>query len=290
MEKKNADQIFAEKIITMLEAGTAPWVRGWEVGEALTHMPHNPLTKAIYKGANIVRLWIASEEKGYEDPRWMTFKQAAEKGWSVKKGEKSTMISFYSPKVKEVEHDGETETKMYFMHKTFCVFNAAQVEGVDPLVRDDMRHEWEPQQAGEMILDGSGANIVYEGFQPAYLPGQDKIRLPERSLFKSAEYFYSAAIHELAHWTGAKHRLNRDFSTSRGTAEYAREELRAEIASWMIACETGIPHDPSEHASYIGHWIEAIKKDHREIFRACADAEKIKDYLMDMGRQITTAM
>lgn len=280
---KNADQIFAEKIITMLEEGTAPWVRGWETGEAMTDMPHNPLTKAIYRGANIIRLWIASQEKGYADPRWMTFKQASEKGWSVKKGEKSTMISFYSPKIHTEEKDGEIESKTYFLHKTFCVFNAEQVEGVDPLVREDHRHEWQPQEAGELILDGSGANIVYEGFQPAYIPSQDKIRLPERSLFKSAEYFYSAAIHELAHWTGAKHRLNREFGRTR--EEYAREELRAEIASWMVACETGMPHDPGEHASYIGYWIEAIRKDYREIFRACADAEKIKTYLMDMGRK-----
>jgi antirestriction protein ArdC len=42
---------------------------------------------------------------------------------------------------------------------------------------------------------------------------------------------------------------------------YSREELAAEIGSWLLALETGIPHDPSQHTAYIASWLEALKKD-----------------------------
>ena len=83
------------------------------------------------------------------------------------------------------------------------------------------------------------------------------------------------------HATGHPSRLNRpDLGTPFGSEAYAREELRAEIASLMIADKLGIGHDPGQHAAYVGSWIKALQQDPREIFRAAADAEKISGYLM----------
>ena len=83
------------------------------------------------------------------------------------------------------------------------------------------------------------------------------------------------------HATGHPSRLNRpDLGTPFGSEAYAREELRAEIASLMIADKLGIGHDPGQHAAYVGSWIKALQQEPREIFRAAADAEKISGYLM----------
>lgn len=60
-----------------------------------------------------------------------------------------------------------------------------------------------------------------------------------------------------------------------GSEGYAREELRAEIASLMLGEQLGIGHDPGQHAAYIESWIRVLEKDPREVFRAAADAEKI---------------
>ena len=87
-------------------------------------------------------------------------------------------------------------------------------------------------------------------------------------------------LHELSHWSGGLHRLNRDLSESYGSAEYTQEELRAELASVLIGAEMGLPCDIQNHASYIKVWIEVLKHDKRGIFRAASDAQKIADYLL----------
>jgi hypothetical protein len=78
-------------------------------------------------------------------------------------------------------------------------------------------------------------------------------------------------LHELAHWTGAKHRLNRLTDNQPfGSPEYAEEEIRADLSSLYLAAELGIPYDPKDQASYIHHWIQVLKNDKNEVFRAAA--------------------
>lgn len=74
-------------------------------------------------------------------------------------------------------------------------------------------------------------------------------------------------------------------SKSFGDDSNAKEELRAEIGSLMLAAEQGIPHDPSQHAAYVALWIEALKNDKNEIFRAAADASKACDFLLERERE-----
>jgi len=56
-------------------------------------------------------------------------------------------------------------------------------------------------------------------------------------------------VHELGHWTGHETRLNRDLRNTFGSGEYAREELRAELASYFTYSQLGLAHDPGQHAS-----------------------------------------
>jgi antirestriction protein ArdC len=78
-------------------------------------------------------------------------------------------------------------------------------------------------------------------------------------------------LHELAHWTGAKHRLDRtDEKGPFGSPEYAKEEIRADLASLFLSAELGIPYDPSDQAAYIRNWIQALKNDKNEVFRAAS--------------------
>ena len=65
---------------------------------------------------------------------------------------------------------------------------------------------------------------------------------------------------------------------------YAREELRAELASVFLAAERGIPHDPEQHASYVNSWIGTLKRDKNEIFRAAHDASKATDFILALER------
>jgi phage/plasmid primase-like uncharacterized protein len=138
---------------------------------------------------------------------------------------------------------------------------------------------------GESILAASGAEIKHDQSDRAFYRGRtDTIHMPPRENFEDAEKYYGTALHELGHWTKHPERLNREGGPF-GSAQYAREELRAEIASWMLAQDTGIPHDPGQHAAYVQSWIEAVKEDPFEIQRACRDAEQIRDYLLGLERK-----
>ena len=113
-----------------------------------------------------------------------------------------------------------------------------------------------------------------------YSPGTDHIQLPPKECFIDEPHYYSTALHELAHWTGAEHRLNRlSKHAPFGSPDYAKEEIRADLSSLFMSAELGIPYDPKDQAAYIQNWIQVLKNDKNEVFRAAADASKACDYL-----------
>lgn len=293
-EKKTADQQFAEEIIRQLEAGTAPWVRPWDFCEAYRDTPFNAISKAEYRGANILRLFMSAAKHGFSDSRWMTYRQAKERGWYVREGEHGTAINFFKVYDRDQENEnGEEEKVRHMAIKTYVVFNAQQIEGIESVRTSLPELRWEPIEIGDRIIANSRARIFHDGGNRAFYDFmKDEIHLPEREAFRTAAGYYSTALHELAHWTGNVGRCDRKMASSFGTQAYAREELRAEIGSWMLAVHTGLPFDPAEHTNYIGNWIKTLKEDYREIFRACQDAQRIVDFLMQgivLGQEAETA-
>ena len=101
----------------------------------------------------------------------------------------------------------------------------------------------------------------------------------------SEEMFLSSLWHEMAHSTGHESRLNRQIKNGFGTELYAKEELRAEIASLMMCSKLGIEAGEmnENHIAYIDSWIKDIKDKPSEIFKACADAEKICEWLFEQA-------
>lgn len=108
----------------------------------------------------------------------------------------------------------------------------------------------------------------------------DEIRLPERYLFADAANFYATGLHELVHWSGGKKRLNREMKGKFGSADYAEEELVAELGSAFLMADLGIAREV-QHESYIASWLKAVKNDKRYVFKAASAASKARRYLMD---------
>ncbi|OKP00834.1 zincin-like metallopeptidase domain-containing protein [Xenorhabdus eapokensis] len=289
MKQDYAENVTA-RIIAQLEQGTAPWQRPWKPGELL--LPYNPTTGKKYRGMNT--LWLHMQ--GYGDPRWMTYKQAAGEGAQVRKGEKGTHIVYwkFNEEKKVVDEHGrpildpetgkqKTITVLLERPRSFTavVFNAAQIDGLPSFDALPVRPEPERHMLAETILLNSGAKIQHDpGDRAFYRPISDSITLPARNQFPTADNYYATALHELGHWTGHPSRLARDLTHPFGSEGYAREELRAEIASLMLGERLNIGHDFGQHAAYVGSWIKILKEDPREIFRAAADAERISDYIM----------
>ncbi|HRK11127.1 MAG TPA: zincin-like metallopeptidase domain-containing protein [Thauera sp.] len=287
--KKPFHEVVAEKLIEQLKAGTAPWQRPWEPGEPNAYLPMNPTTGKRYKGINAIHLMA----QGRSDGRWMTYKQAAAVGAQVRKGEKGTPVQYwkFSEEQNKVDESGRPvlnakgepvkETVQLERPRVFfaTVFNAEQIDGLPPIQKKEQT--WSAVERAEHILKASGASITHApGDRAFYRPATDSIHLPDRGQFPTADNYYATALHELGHWTGHPSRLDRDLAHPFGSEGYAKEELRAEIASMIVGDELGIGHDPGQHAAYVGSWIKALQDEPLEVFRAAADAEKIHDYVL----------
>ena len=294
-DKKPFHETVAEKLIEQLKQGTAPWQKPWEPGEANSNMPFNPITGNRYKGINALQLM--SEDR--EDQRWMTYKQAASVDAQVRKGEKGTPIQYWKFTEEQNKTDaagkpildarGEPvkETVKLERPRVFfaTVFNAEQIDGL-PQLQPRQEQTWNAVDRAEKILQASGATIKHgEADRAFYRPGTDSIHLPDKDQFPTADNYYATALHELGHWTGHESRLDRDLVHPFGSEGYAKEELRAEIASMILGDQLGIGHDPEQHAAYVGSWIKALQDDPLEIFRAAADAEKIQDYVLSLEQK-----
>lgn len=104
--------------------------------------------------------------------------------------------------------------------------------------------------------------------------------MPARERFLSEVHLYSTVLHELGHWTGAEHRLNRDLSGRFGTETYAMEELVAELSAAFVCADLDVEHDPRENtATYLESWLKVLKQDKRAIVTAAAKAQTVSDYL-----------
>lgn len=171
------------------------------------------------------------------------------------------------------------------------VFNAAQVDGFEPPA---------PPASAEITLNenctsfvqATGADIEHGHPMACYSVTHDKIKMPKPELFRdtktatATENYFSVLLHELTHFTGAKHRLNRIEHKKYGDSAYAFEELIAELGAAMLCATLGVTPAPrDDHAQYIKNWLKALNDDKRFIFSAASQAQKAVDFLYSLQPQ-----
>ena len=292
--KKAFHEQVAENLIEQLKKGVAPWQKPWEPGDLLAVLPVNPTTGKRYRGINSLNLM----SRAHTDPRWLTYKQAMSLGAQVRKGEKSTLVQYWKFTEEYIKKDnsgnpvlngeGQPIKEQIRLERPrvfyASVFNAEQMDNLPKL--SIKAPDWDPLERAEHILQASNAVIRHgEADRAFYRPSTDSIHLPHKHQFSTPDRYYATVLHELGHWTGHELRLNRDLAHPFGSEGYAKEELRAEIASMLLSGELGIGHDPGQHVAYVSSWIKALQEDPTEIFRAAADAEKIQDYVLALSQQ-----
>ena len=284
--KKDVYTRVTNRIIADLEKGVRSWLKPWSAahpaGSITRPLRHNGTP---YRGVNVVLLWGEAQEKGYSAPIWMTYKQASELGGQVRKGEHGSLV-VYANRITRTETNAkgeDTEREIPFM-KGYTVFCVEQIDGlplhyypqpVDPLPLSQRI------EGAENFMAATGATIRYGGDRAYYAPGLDVVQLPPFAAFRDAESFYATACHELCHWSGAKHRLDRSFNAKRfGDHGYAREELVAELGAAFLCADLGItPEIRDDHAAYLSHWLKVLREDKRAIFSAAAHAQRAADFL-----------
>lgn len=289
----------AQSFLSSLKEDKIPWRKEWS---SLPGRSFNAVTQTPYRGTNLFWLFCQQQEKGYQDPRWCTFNQAKKKGWNVKKGEKGTKVEFWSLYDKETKKKlTQTEAmdlrdqlspeeylqRVKPISSVYTVFNGEQIEGIPAI--DIEKYTWDAQELLEkrdVLFANMKVNFVEQGWEAYYSPDRDLISLPEVNNFENEYAYFSTLLHEAAHATGHSSRLDREFGIKFSDI-YAKEELRAEIASAFTSQVLGIDSMNQEHMenhkAYVQSWIDVLKNNPDELFAAIKDAEKISDYLIEKG-------
>lgn len=288
----------AQMFIAALEEQQLSWKQGWQgIG---FKAPVNFANGTRYKGINRLYLSLCMMKYGWSDYRFMTFNQIKSKGWRFRAGAKGCKVEYWMPfdfKKKKVitwteyhellekaqEEKNTEDIKVGMVAKYYNVFNGMFIDGISPLDSVIVNENVKSDEIIEKISAGLGVKIINDGGNKAYYsPSEDRIHLPLVTSFYSDYDYNSTALHELAHSTGAKQRLNRNLTGGFGSESYAKEELVAEITSSFMGIYLqgeGQKSDFNNHVAYVQGWIQSIKEKPSTLFEAIKLAEKATQYM-----------
>lgn len=284
--KPDVYQTVTNAIVEAIESGqtTEKFIMPWN---GVSSLPVNASTQKVYRGINIPMLWMAQMENNYQSGFWGTYKQWKQLGAQVRKGERGTSIVFWKVADVEPEDDNQdAETRMFA--RWSILFNADQVNGYE-IPYQETQGDVQIIDAANAFIAATDATIRNGGSRAYYHRSDDYIALPEIDSFHdtptmtATEAYYATALHELTHWTGAPHRLDRTKGKRFGDVDYAFEELIAELGAAMLCAMLGITSSTRpDHAHYIDGWLKALKNDKQFIFSAASQAQKAADYLYSL--------
>ena len=277
-----------DKIVAAIEAGAGEFVMPWHVSAA-TGRPLNALTSRAYRGVNVVALWAEAFVSGYGTGWWASYRQWEQLGAQVRRGERGTVIVFYNRLNTAPTDELDESDRFRLVARASRVFNLDQVSGWQP-PEPPVVPVIEALVEVEAFIAATGAVVVHGGSDACYRRTEDRIDMPALERFRgsptssASEAYYGTLLHELTHWSGATHRLNRTFGNRFGDNDYAVEELVAEIGAAFLCADLGIANEPRpDHAAYIASWLEVLNQDRRAVFTAAAKANEAAAYLQALG-------
>jgi len=293
-------QELVDKIIAKMEEAVE-YEKPWFTSN--NEFPYNPSTGTRYRGINVLSLMSAD----FNDPRFYTFNnikdlaKELELPLHIKKGSegipvfKAVQVPIGGKDSKDSTNEdpeASKDSKMIWRYTVASyVFNASQIEGL-PALSTERTTVHEPIKAAEQVVEAmksTGLTLSHGNDGKAYYrPSTDSISLPHPEQFKSSELYYRTLLHEVAHATGGESRLNRDQQNTFGSKAYAKEELIAELTSYFMGNEIGLPYDSKtheNHAAYLKSWIECLKEDKTFLFKAASAANRATDYQLDLTQE-----
>ncbi len=324
-EQKALD-LFSEMMISKIESLRSKdgWKKPWFTEGAL-QWPKN-LNGREYNGMNAFLLLLHCEKEGYKIPRFCTFDRIqqfnkpgsrdkdAKPRVSVLKGEHSfpVMLTTFTVVDKETkEHikwedykllsqEQREKYNVYPKLQTYHVFNVAQtnLKEVRPELWEKLEQEYSMpkvdrseafEPVDRMITDNRWICPIKPmyGDSAYYSISKNEIVVPEKGQFKDGESFYSNLFHEMGHSTGAENQLDRLKPTTFGSAEYAREELVAELTAALTAQRYGMSkHLKDDTAAYLKAWLDSLKESPQYIKTVLLDVKKASSMLTQRIDQI----
>ena len=278
-----------DSIAAAIAAGAGTFVMPWHGAGAGITRPENAHTRMAYHGINILALWAQAYLSDYPSGYWASYKQWQLLGAQVRKGEHGATIVFYK-KLDRDDDDTEAEgaPSPRLIARASRVFNAAQVDGWHPPRPPAVANPAETQASVAAFVGATRAQVVHGASGARYDVVRNLIALPAPEQFigtptsTPSEAYQATLLHELVHWTGSSHRLDRGFGDP-SMAARAREELVAEIGAAFLCADLGVTNEPRpDHAAYVAHWLEMLANDARALFAASRLATQAATYLHDL--------
>ena len=324
-EQKALD-LFSEMMISKIESLRSKdgWKKPWFT-EGVLQWPKN-LNGREYNGMNAMMLLLHCEKEGYKIPRFCTFDRIqqfnkpgsrdkeAKPRVSVLKGEHSfpVMLTTFTVVDKETKErikwedykllsqEQREKYNVYPKLQTYHVFNVAQtnLKEVRPELWEKLEQEYSMpkvdrseafEPVDRMITDNRWICPIKPmyGDSAYYSISKNEIVVPEKGQFKDGESFYSNLFHEMGHSTGAENQLDRLKPTTFGSAEYAREELVAELTAALTAQRYGMSkHLKDDTAAYLKAWLDSLKESPQYIKTVLLDVKKASSMLTQRIDQI----
>jgi antirestriction protein ArdC len=281
-----------ERIISEIKTKIMETVESGDLSEASTKqwlpslpMPVNAITGRPYASLlNALNLVFTANSKEFISNRWLTFKQAKEKGISVRKGEKgSVVVGWFKAKPKT---DNPKE-RISLYPKCFTVFNEEQLtellpgHNIGPAVL--LEATAAIKTVGE-VFDQIGVTRIEDPNQNYYSPRLDQVAITPISHFINEGAAIGTILHELSHASGHSSRLDRgieipvNMKTPEGLRSYGIEEGVAECTSWLVSMYLGFPHQPSHSSAYVVVWLG---KNIGELDNVLLEAQKSSKFLIN---------
>jgi antirestriction protein ArdC len=306
-------------INTIKKVGHLPWQKKW-TGAGAGGGAKNYVSKKEYTGANfLLNFDIEIDENGegflvpkkFIQPYYLTFNQIKDAKASLKKGSKAHRVIYYTMifdfdngslkfktsdklkfdefvKSKQLTKD---DLKRYLAKipvlKYYNVFLADDCTGLIFTEEKPTGKVVNPIEEAQKLIDGykDAPKYTFVGDKAYYQPSNDVVNMPKIDAFENEASYYCTYFHEIVHSTGAKKRLNRDFSGAFGSKNYAYEELIAELGAVFMCSEAGILfHTVENSAKYLSSWnkrlISALQDDNRFFLKASAQSKKAVNYIL----------
>jgi len=270
--------IVTGQILKQLECGIVPWRKPWRA-----EPPCNLVSGKDYRGINLFLL----ASQGYGSRYWLSFNQASKLGGHVRKGEKSSIVTFWNIGEEKTVRgaDGNEHKSKPFLLRFYRVFNLEQTEGIaDKLGLGNASPRVPSIEQCEAVVKGMlNPPAIQQDARAWYRPSTDTVGMPSKSLFNSSEEYYSTLFHELTHSTGHASRVGREGIediAAFGSESYSREELIAEMGAAMLCGVTGIsPATIPNSAAYLQGWIDRLRGDCKLLVSAASQAQKAAHYI-----------
>jgi antirestriction protein ArdC len=285
LSRSSVYEAVTAQIVAAIESGAGIATMPWHSGIVPMTVPINAATEMPYHGVNIVSLWAQAATRRYITGYWASYHQWRKLGAQVRGGERGSLIIFYKKLEADEPNEGEDNDAPRFVIRSSHVFNAEQVDGWElPQLKRQSQVETNAQI--EAFVQATKAEVRHGAITACYRRKLDYIDMPAPEQFigtltsSPTEAYYAVKLHELVHWSGAPHRIDRTFGKRFGDADYAFEELVAELGAAFMCSAFGIVNEPRpDHAAYIASWLDILGQDNRAIFKAASLAQEAVAYL-----------